>query len=114
MSDFSFALSVTACFLSVLAMICAVVIAVRVRELQDELTRFPVSRLRSVEQSLTDTQDALTEVANRVKMMKVRSAANHSDPDKRGLPDPYKDPDGWRKAMNARLHGAKIGAGKPE
>lgn len=114
MSDFSFALSVTACFLSILAVICVAVIAVRVRESQDALQRFPVSRLRSIEQSLTDTQDAVTEVANRVKMMKVRNAANHSDPDKRGLPDPYKDPDGWRKAMNARLHTAKIGAGKSE
>jgi hypothetical protein len=114
MSDFSFALSVTACFLSILAVICVAVIAVRGRALRDELLRFPVSRLRSIEQSLTDTQDALTEVANRVKMMKVRNAANHSDPEKRGLPDPYKDPDGWRKAMNSRLSAARLGAGKLE
>jgi len=114
MNDFSFALSATAFFLSILAAIFAALTAIRVRELQDALQRLPVSRLKSLETSLADTQDALTEVANRVKMMKVRNAASHSDPKAGALPDPYKDPDGWRKAMNSRLSAARLGAGKSE
>lgn len=114
MSEFSFALSVTACFLAILACVFAARSAVQLRELQDELIRFPASRLKSLEASLTDTQDAVTEVANRVKMMKVRSAASHTDGNSGKLPDPYKDPDGWRKAMNSRLSAARLGSVKPE
>jgi uncharacterized protein YlxW (UPF0749 family) len=35
------------------------------------------SRISSLGDSLAETQDALTTLANRVKMMKVRNAANH-------------------------------------
>lgn len=106
-------LSVLGFFLSVLAATLAALSATRVRELLDELQRFPGSRLKSLETSLADTQGALEEVANRVKMMKVRNAANHSD-SRGALPDPYKDPDGWRKAMNSRLSAARLGTGKSE
>lgn len=60
------------------------------------------SRLLLAERSLNDQSEVLTELANRVKMMKVRSAVRHgSNGDER--PDPYRDPDGWRKAMNLEL-----------
>lgn len=35
------------------------------------------SRIDSLRDSLTETQDALQTLANRVKMMRVRNAANH-------------------------------------
>lgn len=107
-------LSVSAFFLSILAVIFAARAAIRERELLDELQRLPVSRLKSLETSLADTQGALEEVANRVKMMKVRNAANHSSERANTFPDPYKDPEGWRKAMNSRLSAARLGAGKSE
>jgi len=106
-------LSVLAFFLSILAASFAALSAIRVRELLDDQQRLPVSRLKSLETSLADTQGALEEVANRVKMMKVRSAANHSD-GKASFPDPYKDPDGWRKAMNSRLSAARLGGRQTE
>jgi uncharacterized coiled-coil protein SlyX len=36
------------------------------------------SRISSLADSLAETQDALTTLANRVKMMRVRNAANHT------------------------------------
>lgn len=60
------------------------------------------SRLLLVERSLNDASEVLTELANRVKMMKVRGSLRHIE-DKPSEPDPYKDPDGWRKMMNRRL-----------
>lgn len=102
-------LSVLGFFLSILAVSFAARSAIRVRELQDMLTRSPLSRVQSLETSLTDMQGALTEVANRVKMMKVRNAATHV-PEKSSEPDPYKDPDGWRRSMNRRLADKMRGA----
>lgn len=72
-------------------------------------------RLRSVElqsesnaDSLKETQAALEVVTNRVKMQRVRTAAEHvkgsSDE-----PDPWKDPDAWRKMMNSRIQRQKMG-----
>lgn len=39
------------------------------------------SRLESLSTSLVETQDALAVLANRVKMQRVRNAANHALPD---------------------------------
>lgn len=103
--DISNALSVLACFLSLVAGIYAARSAIRVRELQDQIARLPVSRMKSLETSLIETRDALEAVANRVKMMRVRNAANHV-PD-RGEPDPYTNPDEWRKSMNRKLSHAR-------
>ena len=59
------------------------------------------SRLQSVEQSLASTEDALLTLANRMKMQKVRAAANHI-PD----PEPMNDKDALRRR-------AGIVAGQP-
>lgn len=110
MSVFFNALSVLACFLSIAAAIYAARSATAARELQDRLLPLPLSRLQSLETSLADTQDALAEVANRVKMMKVRGAASHvREPTaKSDAPDPYKDPDAWRLWMNNQISRAKV------
>ncbi len=66
------------------------------------------SRLASFENSLADQATALEAIANRVKMMKVRNAANHVE-SSQGEPDPFKDPDRWRAAMNSKLARNKHG-----
>ena len=106
MSVISSALSVLAFFLSCGALFFSARSATAVRELQDRLHPLPLSRLSSLETSLADTQGALAEVVNRVKMMKVRNAANHVKRETEE-PDPYKDPDLWRQMMNRKI-GAKF------
>lgn len=67
------------------------------------------SRIESLEGSRDEQVTAMTDLANRLKMIRVRSAANHaSKPD--GDPDPYKEPERWRTVMNERLTRSKIGA----
>jgi hypothetical protein len=67
--------------------------------------------VQSLQTSLEETQSALEHLANRVKMQRVRNATDHATGNGKaklgadGLPDPYTDPDGWRKAMNAKLGG---------
>lgn len=107
MGDFSFALSVAACFLSLLAAFSAVRTAVALRELQDRWPHLSESRLDSLETSLAEQADALQAVANRVKMQRVRNAANHVGTTT-AEPDPYKDPDAWRQAMNKRIAAQRI------
>lgn len=107
MDVISFVLSVSALALSVLSMTAAVRVAKAVQALPDELQVSNESRLKSLEACVAEQADALLAVANRVKMQKVRNAANHVADS--GLPDPYKDPDGWRKAMNSKLQKGKLG-----
>jgi len=103
MAVISSVLSVLACILSALAMKFAVRAA---RDAAASLRAPPhlsESRLKSLETSVAEQADALLEVANRVKMQRVRNAANHATGQPSTMPDPYRDPDGWRKAMNSRL-----------
>jgi hypothetical protein len=53
----------------------------------------------------------MADLANRLKMIRVRSANAHSVPNQAAStdPDPYKDPDGWRKMMTRRMAEAKTG-----
>lgn len=94
----SFILSLAAC-------LYVARIATQLRELRDRKEACGPSRIKSLETSLQETQDALAELANRVKMMKVRGAANHVRDEKRasGEPDPYVDPDRWRNETNKKL-----------
>lgn len=77
--------------------------------------RSPASQLESLRNTLNEHTELLSELANRIKMMKVRKALTHTDDGPRtprtrdGLPDPSADPDGWRNAMNARLARARVG-----
>lgn len=80
----------TAIFFALLAVLCITsmllsLYAVRSATQQTELPRAKLHavelRLQSLEQSLTETSESLQVVANRVKMQRVRNAANHvSDP----------------------------------
>jgi DNA repair ATPase RecN len=66
------------------------------------------SRLQSVEQLAEEHTQAMTDLANRLKMIKVRSAASHGFKSDNELPDAYRDPEGWRRAMNSRLAQIKL------
>lgn len=63
------------------------------------------SQIASLESSVSEWSQITTDLANRVKMMRVRAAT--AGPSSSGrpsdLPDPYRDPDGWRRAMNQRI-----------
>lgn len=118
-ADFSTALTVGACLLSLVACWFAARTAIRQRVLLDHLRDLSLSHeeLRShsgsakLQSRLDELEQTVEVLANRVKMQKVRNAALHvqrdADP---GLPDPYKDPDGWRRAMNTKLGLGKLAA----
>jgi hypothetical protein len=102
-----------------LASLCAVCAAVSVYSVaiagqrQASLvrsTRSLESRVQSLETSSNEWTEELRLLANRVKMQRVRTAVAHTDAQPGKLPDPYKDPDGWRNAMNKRLAASKLPA----
>ena len=124
MSGFSFAMSVVVPALSVTGALFAALAVIRLRELLERVTSCEqslsdLSKLYSSSSSsalstrLSECEESLTVLANRVKMQRVRTAANHADESNRknadGLPDPYKDPDAWRNAVNSRLARGKFG-----
>jgi len=80
-SNFSFALIVFALLGSLCASLIAVRIAVRQRELPGQRLRSIESGLNVVAEKQTEFALTLEQLANKVKMMRVRSAINHqSDP----------------------------------
>lgn len=102
------ALSASICILCLVLSVWNVRIAIRERESLVRRTRSLESSMDSVRLTIDEHSNALSEVANRVKMMKVRNAANHTQGSS-GEPDPYRDPDLWRKTMNARIQKARVG-----
>lgn len=116
--EFSLALAVAAFACSAVAALLAARTATRVQALRDRLAASPPGSMDSLSkrvESLTTMLDeqgtALAELAQKVKMQRVRTAANHvresrSDGE---LPDPYREPDAWRDAVNSRLARARIG-----
>lgn len=67
------------------------------------------SRIESLLTSRDELTVALDALAQRVKMQRVRQATDHAT-GPRGLPDPYKNPDEWRAAVNSQLSRGKLGA----
>ena len=68
--------------------------------------------LTSQVESLTTSRDEmlslLADLANRLKMQRVRTVATHGTAPN-SEPDPYKDPEAWRKMMSRRMVEAKMG-----
>jgi len=54
---------------------------------------------------------ALTDLANRLKMIKVRKASAHGSRVDDEMPDPYTDPDRWRTAMTRKIALNKLNGG---
>lgn len=102
MNNFSYVWPVILAFCCLIAALWSVLRVNRALESLREAQPCSVSRIKSIEASLEELQGAITEVANRVKMMRVRSAANHVS-DKSAAPDPYREPDAWRRHMEKQL-----------
>lgn len=108
MSVFSSAVLAGTFVLCLICLFWLVRVAARVSELQDASQFLKASRVASLEERLTETEETLSGLANRVKMMRVRNAVTHTDKLNGAEPDPYRDPNGWRAAMNRRLAQGKL------
>lgn len=106
---FFFVLNASASVLCVLVAISAVRTVRRQQESPRNAIRSCELRLQSLEDSRTETVQMLSDLTNRLKMMRVRSASRHAE-GSTSEPDPYKDPDKWRTMMNRRLAESKMGA----
>lgn len=111
-SGIFFALSVTVCIVCSLVSLSAVKVAARASESARRRLSSCESRIESLESSHKDALTLMGDLANRLKMTRVRAAASHLDRDqgKSTEPDPYTQPDEWRKSMNKRLAEARTGA----
>jgi CRP-like cAMP-binding protein len=93
--------------LSLLASLGATFLAVRsaarVLELQLALQNFKPLDAKSFEQRLSEFEQTLSLLANKLKMTRVRNAITHVDRDKGGEPDAKSDPEAWRTWKNAQL-----------
>lgn len=90
-------------------LICAAVSVWSVRAAR-HVVASQAAKLRSVESAVRllttsqqETSELLEALANKVKMQRVRNVVAHGAGSK-SMPDPYRDPDGWRKAMNAKIN----------
>lgn len=103
MSGFFFASIVSLVALAIAAVAAYVALrAARVSESRLQVPRSLDLRVQSLEASAEDLRSTLEQLANRVKMMRVRNAVTHTDKSDT-VPDPFKDPDAWRKAMNRKM-----------
>jgi hypothetical protein len=109
LAGFSIACIVASFLLSLLALKSAAGAAARLPDLQETRLRSIELRMESAAASLTETQEALQTVANKVKMMRVRAAATHTDEKPTGEPDPHREPDRWRDWMNTKIARKRVG-----
>jgi len=66
------------------------------------------SRIASLETSVSELTELQTELANRLKMMRVRNSTAGPRSSAETIPDPHRDPDGWRKAMNLKIAQSRL------
>lgn len=110
MSDFFSVSSVVLAILSLILSGWSVLRARRVVALPLAKLRSIESRTESLENSVSEWSQTVTDLANSLKMTRVRAAAKHASSDRKvdALPDPYKDPDAWRAAKNRTLMPGKF------
>jgi hypothetical protein len=111
MNAFSLAWLVLLSLLSLVGLARLAQLVVTVSGLRDRLARCEVSPNASLTSRLDELESAVEVVANRVKMQRVRAAALHatSKSDRSTeLPDPYREPDAWRSAVNSQLARGKL------
>jgi hypothetical protein len=112
MNGFFIALAAVALLLSILACLFAAAAAAQTRELRHLSPSLVESRVTSLETSLAEWTETVRALADRVKMQRVRNAVSHAtkQPDN---PDPYTNPDEWRKVANRQLALSHL-RGKPQ
>lgn len=77
--------------------------------LQARLKSSGLSRIESCELRIDELAQAIGDVANRVKMQRVRNAANHVDDNPSSKLDKLKEnPEAWRAEMNRRIAGKQL------
>jgi len=64
---------------------------------------FAQSPSESLRQRVTELEATMEVLSTSVRMSKVRRVGVEKQENHNGMPDPYKDPDAWRSAANARL-----------
>jgi len=106
-----FVLSVMACIACSAVSLYAVRLATRASESVRRRLSSCESRVELLEDSHREGLTLMADLANRLKMTRVRNANAHSaqSPDVSTDPDPYKDPEAWRKMMGRRMAEAKMG-----
>lgn len=70
--------------------------------------RSAISHVQSLRESVEAMQLELERLANRVKMQKVRNMERGPIPSG-DMPDPYREPNEWRAAMNRKLAQSRTG-----
>ena len=65
--------------------------------------RSATSRIASLSESVEALQLELERLSNRVKMQRVRNVTEHGLRPSGEDPDPYRNPNEWRAAMNKKL-----------
>jgi hypothetical protein len=89
---------------SAVALFWSVRSARRGAELQRRFADFKPYSKQSLETRLSELEESILTVANRVKMSRVRTTALHaSSKNGGGEPDPRVDPEGWRTWQNKQL-----------
>ena len=88
---------------SLAASLLAVQSAAVARELQLRFASFRTLDAPLLDQRLSELEQTLSLLANRVKMTKVRNVVTHAERDKGGEPDAKSDPEAWRAWKNAQL-----------
>lgn len=104
---FSVAAAASLVFCLILALLLAR-IAARVSEFEDRVRSLNASPSASLSERLSELEETVSLLANRVKMMRVRNAATHTDKSNGADPDPYRDPSAWRTEMNRKLARGRI------
>lgn len=104
---FSVAAAVSLVFCLILAFLLAR-IASRVSAFEERARSLSESPTESLSARLSELEETVSMLANRVKMMRVRNAVTHTDKGANGQIDPYRDPNGWRAEMNKRLAFGKL------
>lgn len=110
----------TAIFSALTAVICVLCLsgcvlivrnAARVTESQARELRSLPSRVESLQESQKLMADELEHLAQKVKMQRVRNATDHATRSRSAgeMPDPHREPNEWRAAMNRKLAEAKTG-----
>lgn len=103
MHNIFFALLAILCFASMAASLIAVRIASRAMASQPADVALFASKLRSIEHCQAEQGETLTQLANRVKMQRVRTAINH-------IADPEPEPGTIKDQLRRK---AGLIAGKP-
>jgi type II secretory pathway component PulJ len=87
---------------ALIAVLISIGLAQYLRVLTAEHLKQPSTRkLAAMEEQLAELTDVLDRLAARDKMRKVRAQVKGDRQDTE--PDPYRDPEGWKKAKRAKL-----------